>query len=133
MTAGYYYEQFGSGLLLRTWEDRALGINNALRGGRIIFKPTTYLTFKGIYGQQRSGFEVSNGKIYGFDSEVALGQALNLEKSEVTLGLSYVGRDETTAVANPNFNNLTKKWLFTDVVANNPWFMGMSSELKFVG
>lgn len=107
LTAGYFYEQFGSGLLLRTWEDRALGINNALRGGRIIFKPTTYLTFKGIYGQQRSGFEVSNGKIYGFDSEVALGQALNLEKSEVTLGLSYVGRDETTAVTNPNFNSLT--------------------------
>ena len=107
LTAGYYYVQFGSGLLLRTWEDRALGINNALRGGRIIFKPTTYLTLKGIYGQQRSGFEVSNGKIYGFDSEVALGQALNLEKSEVTLGLSYVGRDETTAVTNPNFNSLT--------------------------
>ena len=107
LTAGYFYEQFGSGLLLRTWEDRALGINNALRGGRIIFKPTTYLTLKGIYGQQRSGFEVSNGKIYGFDSEVALGQALNLEKSEVTLGLSYVGRDETTAVTNPNFNSLT--------------------------
>ena len=107
LTAGYYYEQFGSGLLLRTWEDRSLGINNALRGGRIIFKPTNYLTFKGIYGQQRSGFEVSDGKIYGFDSEIALGQAFNLEKSEVTVGLTYVGRNETTAVINPNFNSLT--------------------------
>jgi hypothetical protein len=107
LTAGYYYEQFGSGLLLRTWEDRALGINNALRGGRIIFKPTAYLTFKGIFGQQRSGFEVSNGKIFGFDSEIALGQALHLEKSEVTVGLTYVGRNETTAVINPNFNSLT--------------------------
>ncbi|MCX6172930.1 MAG: DUF6029 family protein, partial [Flavobacterium sp.] len=29
ITAGYFYEQFGSGLLLRSWEDRALGINNA--------------------------------------------------------------------------------------------------------
>src|SRR5690606_36365529 len=28
-TAGYFYEQFGSGLLLRAWEDRALGINTA--------------------------------------------------------------------------------------------------------
>ena len=28
VTAGYYYEQFGSGLLFRTWEDRALGINS---------------------------------------------------------------------------------------------------------
>ncbi|WGU71571.1 DUF6029 family protein [Capnocytophaga canimorsus] len=35
MTAGHFYEQFGSGLALRLWEDRALGINNALFGGRI--------------------------------------------------------------------------------------------------
>jgi len=46
VTAGYFYEQFGSGLLLRTWEDRALGINNALRGLRFIYKPTTYFTIK---------------------------------------------------------------------------------------
>ena len=30
LTAGYFYEQFGSGLLFRSWEDRALGINNCL-------------------------------------------------------------------------------------------------------
>ena len=107
LTAGYYYEQFGSGLLLRTWEDRALGINNALRGGRVIFKPTNYLTFKGVYGQQRTGFEVSDGKIYGFDTEIALAEALKFEKAGLTLGLSYVGRDEVTAVANPNFTSLT--------------------------
>lgn len=46
LTAGYFYEQFGSGLLYRSWEDRALGINNALRGGRVIFKPTSYFTLK---------------------------------------------------------------------------------------
>ena len=39
-TAGYFYEQYGSGLILRSWEDRQLGINNALRGGRIKFFPT---------------------------------------------------------------------------------------------
>jgi len=48
VTAGYFYEQFGSGLLFRSWEDRALGINNALRGGRLIYKPTKFLTFKSI-------------------------------------------------------------------------------------
>ncbi len=36
VTLGHYYVQFGSGLALRTWEDRALGINNALRGGQIV-------------------------------------------------------------------------------------------------
>ena len=35
--AGSFFEQLGSGLLLRTWEDRELGLNNALTGGRISF------------------------------------------------------------------------------------------------
>ena len=30
VTAGTFYEQFGSGLLFRSWEDRSLGLNNAL-------------------------------------------------------------------------------------------------------
>ena len=29
ITLGHYYVQFGSGLILRAWEDRALGVNNA--------------------------------------------------------------------------------------------------------
>lgn len=33
-TAGYFYEQYGSGLILRSWEDRQLGINNALMRGK---------------------------------------------------------------------------------------------------
>ena len=33
LTAGDVYEQFGSGLILRTYEDRAVGIDNAIRGG----------------------------------------------------------------------------------------------------
>jgi hypothetical protein len=107
LTAGYFYEQFGSGLLLRTWEDRALGINNSLRGGRVILKPTNYLTLKGVYGQQRTGFKVSDGKIYGFDAEIALAEALKFEKAELTFGASYVGRDEITPFENPNFNRLT--------------------------
>ena len=36
-TAGSFFEQLGSGLLLRAWEDRELGLNNALAGGRVSF------------------------------------------------------------------------------------------------
>jgi Family of unknown function (DUF6029) len=107
VTAGYFYEQFGSGLLYRSWEDRALGINNALRGGRVIFKPTKFLTFKSIYGQQRTGFDVSKGKVYGIDTEVVLSDIFKYKTTDLSLGLTYVGRDEKTDVANPQFNDLT--------------------------
>ena len=36
-TAGSFFEQLGSGLLLRAWEDRELGLNNVLTGGRVSF------------------------------------------------------------------------------------------------
>ena len=32
-TVGDFYEQFGSGLILRTYQERSLGVDNALRGG----------------------------------------------------------------------------------------------------
>ena len=35
MTAGNFYEQFGSGLIFRSYEERGLGYDNALDGFRI--------------------------------------------------------------------------------------------------
>lgn len=107
VTAGYFYEQFGSGLLFRSWEDRALGINNALRGIRFIYKPTEFLTLKSVYGQQRTGFDVSKGKIYGLDTELVLSKMLKYKISELAIGLTYVGREEQTDIINPNFPSLT--------------------------
>ncbi len=108
VTAGYFYEQFGSGLLLRGWEDRSLGINNALRGGRIIFTPTNFLKLKAVYGKQRTGFDIAKSDIYGLDTEFELSKILKFETTELSLGLSYVGRDEAIITTiNPNFNRLT--------------------------
>lgn len=107
VTAGYFYEQFGSGLLFRSWEDRALGINNALRGGRLIFKPADFLTFKSIYGRQRTGFDISNGTIYGMDLEIGLSDIFKMQTTDFSLGFTYVARDEKTAIVNPNFEDVT--------------------------
>jgi hypothetical protein len=107
VTAGHFYEQFGSGLILRTWEDRALGINNALRGGRIKYNPTNYLSLTGLYGRQRTGFDVANSDIFGFNTELNISSILKLEVSDLALGLSYVGRDEKTLINRPKFESLT--------------------------
>lgn len=109
ITAGYFYEQFGSGMLLRAWEDRALGINTALRGGRVIYKPTDAIRITALFGQQRTGFDVSDGHIYGFDADFYLTELLKLKKSDVSFGMSYVGRyeDIATTIQNPKFDPLT--------------------------
>ncbi|MGL2965612.1 DUF6029 family protein [Flavobacterium sp. XGLA_31] len=131
VTAGYYYEQFGSGLLLRTWEDRALGINNALRGLRFIYKPTKYFTLKTLYGQMRTGFDVSEGKIFGADAELTLSDVFKFEKDELAIGFTYVGRDEKTAVANPNFNQLTNAFAGRINYSHNGYYV--SSEYDYKG
>lgn len=109
-TAGYFYEQFGSGLLLRAWEDRALGINTALRGGRVVYRPSSNVRLTALYGQQRSGFDVSDGRIYGFDSEFYLSPLLGFEESDLYFGASYVGRYEKTDIPDPAFNELTNSF-----------------------
>lgn len=130
LTAGYFYEQFGSGLLFRSWEDRALGINNALRGGRFIFKPTKYLTFKTIYGKQRTGFDVAKSSIYGFDTELTLSDVLKFKTTDITLGFSYIGRDEKTDIENPKFNNLTNGFAGRLNLTHNSFYLSTEYNYK---
>lgn len=92
ITGGFFYEQFGSGLILRSWEDRQLGINNALKGARIKFAPTDYLDVTALFGQQRNGFGVSDGTIQGADANLDVSSALNIEEVDIKVGASYVGR-----------------------------------------
>ena len=92
ITAGYFYEQFGSGLVFRTWEDRQLGINNAIKGLRIKVKPTEDLAITALSGYQRVGFETSNGEMNGINSELNLGDLLNSSDLGIRLGGSYVSR-----------------------------------------
>tara|TARA_B110000003_G_scaffold269426_1_gene300424 strand:- start:6795 stop:8438 length:1644 start_codon:yes stop_codon:yes gene_type:complete len=106
-TAGYFYEQYGSGLILRSWEDRQLGINNALRGGRIRFYATENIIFSALYGNQRSGFDISDGSIYGFNSEFNISSILKVSSWNLDLGISYVGRKEINDNTDFNFNDLT--------------------------
>lgn len=95
-TVGHFYEQFGSGLVLRSWEDRALGINNALFGSRLKLRlhPSTHITLLG--GKQRigMGFDLSDGVIYGVNTEVDITNLMNKEDYVLKFGASFVGRYE---------------------------------------
>ncbi len=106
-TLGHFYEQFGSGLILRSWEDRQLGINNALRGGRVKFSPKEYLHFTSFYAKQRKGFAVSKGNIVGFNSDFDISSAFNFENSSFSAGFSYVGRTQERTETNFDYKNST--------------------------
>lgn len=92
VTGGYFYEQFGSGLILRSWEDRQLGINNALKGIRVKYAPSATFDLTGVYGQTRHGFDVSEGVTQGLDANIFLSDLLNVQAVDIRFGASYVGR-----------------------------------------
>lgn len=111
-TLGHFYEQYGSGLILRLWEDRQLGINNSIRGGNVKYRAVNGLELSALYGRQRDGFEVSRGTIFGFNAEIDLSSVFKLESTGLDFGLSYVGRDEDLDVQNPEFESLTNSYAF---------------------
>ncbi|MFA7615629.1 MAG: DUF6029 family protein [Moheibacter sp.] len=96
VTAGYFYEQFGSGMILRSWEDRQIGINNAIKGLRVTYTPNDYTTIKGLIGNPRLGFETTEGTVGGVDLETNLLRLFKNEDSSnsITAGFSYVGQYE---------------------------------------
>lgn len=94
ITLGHFYEQFGSGLILRAWEDRALGINNALFGMNAKLRLTKNLDLTTLGGKQRigMGFDLSESYVLGTNLEFNAADALKLEGTDFRFGASYVGR-----------------------------------------
>jgi len=90
---GNFYEQFGSGMILRSWEDRSLGINNSIRGLNVKYRLNDEINFTTLIGNQKKGFKYSKGFIVGFDSEFDISKILK-NNSTILLGISYVGRND---------------------------------------
>lgn len=105
ITVGNFYEQFGSGLTLRTYWEPNLGIDNALDGARVIFTPLNGVTLKAIYGQQRLEFDSklinSSSIVRGADAEVFVNDlfpSLAEKKLKVTAGGSFVSKFQTGGI-----------------------------------
>jgi hypothetical protein len=78
VTAGNFYEQFGSGLILRTYEAKTLGIDNSLNGVRVNLRPDDGLEFTGLVGTMRNFWSQSNGIIRGAKGKIYLDQYTSL-------------------------------------------------------
>src|SRR5690606_29302036 len=70
-TAGYIYDQIGSGILFRSYEDRGLLIDNALVGLHLKYHVNDHLMLKAFSGQQKNvrDFSRYNPIIKGFNAE----------------------------------------------------------------
>jgi len=69
ITGGYIYDQIGSGIIFRAYEDRGLLIDNALAGLHLKYKLDDHITLKAFTGQQKNVFERYRPVIKGFNAE----------------------------------------------------------------
>lgn len=104
ITVGNFYEQFGNGQILRAYEERGLGIDNAFDGVRVKMKVLEGIYLKGLVGQQRNYFDMGEGIVRAFDGEFVINEmfgALADKKTNVAFGGSLVSKYQEDR--NPNF------------------------------
>ena len=94
VTLGSYYEQFGSGFILRTYEAPTLGIDSHLRGLRLAIDAGAGVQIKAIAGRQRHYWSTNPANIFGLDGEWTLPQLSFVPQSRIILGASWVGKHE---------------------------------------
>ncbi len=97
LTVGDVYDQFGSGLIFRTYESRPLGIDNALRGGRLVVSALPGVTLKVLGGAQRRYWQHNKGAVIGGDITLSIDQwisSMGTHDSQLTLGFSGVNKHE---------------------------------------
>jgi len=103
-TIGSFYEQFGSGLILRAYEEKTLGYDNAINGFRMKLDLGHGLSLKAIYGKQRLAQYYINGQtqlvlgdgiVRGLDAELNVNELFSWmkeSKTGVVLGGSFVSK-----------------------------------------
>jgi hypothetical protein len=96
ITAGNFYEQFGSGMILRVYEERGLLYDNTIDGFRAIYSPYKGITLKGLIGHQRTFFTTAPGVVRGGDIDININELFDSllanKKTKVTIGGSFVSK-----------------------------------------
>lgn len=103
VTVGNFYEQFGSGMIFRSYEERSIGIDNALEGMKVRFRPVPGAEIKAVYGRPRFSFTDgklvnSTGIVRGIDGSIDLNSFYNLlaeSKFKLSVGGSFVSKNQT--------------------------------------
>jgi hypothetical protein len=91
VTVGSFYEQFGNGIIYRSYENRELGINSSTDGLKVIFRPLPYLRITALYGAQRRFLEVNKNYMKGVDAQLFVDSLLGSSLS-VRLGAGFISR-----------------------------------------
>ncbi|MEO8146459.1 MAG: DUF6029 family protein [Bacteroidia bacterium] len=107
ITAGNFYDQFGSGLIFRSYYDYDLGYDNAMDGMLLKYN-TNGIYAKGFIARQRAFFDYGPGLVRGIDGEIHLSElfpSAKWGKTNLILGGSFVSKfqqkDQSSTIKQP--------------------------------
>ena len=89
---GDIFDQFGNGLIFRSYEDRALAFNNSLAGARAYYNFNNLVNVKVLAGAPRLYDVRSKNLIWGADLSVSISDIIGWYDGMVSVEGSYVGR-----------------------------------------
>lgn len=95
ITVGNFYEQFGNGMILRSYEERGLGLDNAFDGARVRYSPVDGVYIKGLIGNQRFYWQKGDGIVRAFDGELQFNELVskwNTSELRLSIGGSFVSK-----------------------------------------
>ena len=92
---GDIFDQFGSGLIFRSFEDRQLGFNNSIEGVQGIYRFGDYVEVKGMYGRPRLYTDYADSWVRGADLHISLNDIFGWNAAQFSAEGSYVNRYES--------------------------------------
>lgn len=98
ITGGNFYEQFGYGLIFRSYQEWGLGFDNAMDGIRLRYQPVKGINLKAIIGRQRSFMDYGPGLVRGADGDINLNELLpsmSEKKTRLIAGGAFVSKYQT--------------------------------------
>ena len=134
ITLGNFYEQFGSGMILRAFEERNLGYDNAFDGIRLKYSPFKGVYLKSLIGRQRLYFDKAEGIVRGFDGEISLNESfesLSDMKTQVMIGGSFVSKFQKDLDPIYVLPENVASWAGRFNVYHGKWIMGAEYVYKY--
>lgn len=95
VTVGNFYEQFGNGLIYRSYWEWGLGFDNSVDGVRVRYNLLSGVQVKAFVGKQRWFWDKGPGTVRGLDAEFSMNElipGMELSPTKVVFGLAGVSK-----------------------------------------
>ena len=119
---GNYYAMFGRGLILRTYEERNLRVDNNILGAKLILEDSFY-KIQTIAGKMRDKYNRRRDWIYGIDGEINPAQNIQIGSSLIS---QYEANTKITAIGAVRFSKTDGWYDLYSEIAKSSWSKKLS-------